>query len=101
MKEEFDSVVSVEKMQEFIWQNNKPLNYDIVHIPRTQDLPPFFVETTGLYIFKRDIIQSLKTRVGEKPLLLEISKIESIDINYPEDFEIADAVYTKMLMPLM
>jgi CMP-N-acetylneuraminic acid synthetase len=64
-------------------------------------MPPFFVETAVLYIFKRDIIQSLKTRVGEKPSLREISKIESIDINYPEDFEIADAVYTKMLTPLI
>jgi CMP-N-acetylneuraminic acid synthetase len=98
VKEEYDSVVSVEKMQEFIWQDDKPFNYDIAHIPRTQDLPPLFIETTGLYIFKRDVIQSLKTRIGKKPLLLEISKIEAIDINYPDDFEIADAVYTKMLM---
>jgi CMP-N-acetylneuraminic acid synthetase len=94
---QYDSALAVVKMQEFMWQNNRPLNYDLTHIPRTQDLPVVFVETTGLYTFTREVIQNFKTRIGRKPLLLEVGKIESIDINYPEDFTIAEAVYGGLL----
>jgi CMP-N-acetylneuraminic acid synthetase len=91
-----DSVIAVKKMQEFIWQDGKPANYDVNHIPRTQDLPPLFVETTGLYIFTGDVIRKCKSRIGERPFLLEVGKVEAVDINYPLDFEIADAIYSKM-----
>jgi CMP-N-acetylneuraminic acid synthetase len=94
----YDSVIAVEKMQEFIWKDGKPANYDINRIPRTQDLPPLFVETTGLYVFTKEVIRKFKSRIGERPFLLEVSKIEAIDINYPVDFEIADAIYSKMII---
>lgn len=91
---EYDSVLAVTKMLEFIWQDGKPVNYDTRKIPRTQDLNPYYVETTGLYIFTKNVIQERRSRIGDKPYLLEVSKIESIDINDPIDFEIADAIYT-------
>ncbi len=95
---EYDSVLAVTKMLEFIWQDGKPVNYDTRKIPRTQDLNPYYVETTGLYIFTKNVIQERRSRIGDKPYLLEVSKIESIDINDPIDFEIADAIYTHGLI---
>lgn len=88
----YDSAIAVKRMQEFIWKDQKPFNYDVNRIPRTQDLEPLFVETTGLYIFTKDVIQHKKSRIGEKPYMLEVSKYEAIDINDPEDFVIADAI---------
>lgn len=90
----FDSAFAVTKMQDFFWQNGKPVNYNPKVIMRTQDMDPFFVETTGLYIFKKNVIQELNRRIGDNPYLLEVSEIESLDIDEPEDFLIADAVYT-------
>ena len=84
-------------MLEFIWQDGQPLNYNTKKIPRTQDLKPYYVETTGLYIFTQNVIQEKKSRIGDSPYLLEVSKIESTDINDPIDFEIADAIYTNGL----
>ena len=89
---EYDSALSVKKMQEFIWQNGNAINYDTLHIPRTQDLPLLFVETTGLYIYTRDVIQQRHSRIGAHPYMVEVSKIESVDINDPVDFEIANAI---------
>lgn len=91
---EFDSALAVRKMQEFMWENNHPKNYDTLKIPRTQDLPAIYVETTGMYIFTKDVIQKRKSRIGYKPYLLEVSKLEAIDINDPVDFDIANALST-------
>lgn len=93
----YDSAVAVTKMLEFIWQDGQPLNYNTKKIPRTQDLKPYYVETTGLYIFTQNVIQEKKSRIGDSPYLLEVSKIESTDINDPIDFEIADAIYANGL----
>lgn len=88
----YDSVVAVRKIQEFIWRDGKPFNYNPEFIPRTQDLEPLYVETTGLYIFTKKVIQTKHSRIGECPFLLEVSPIEATDINNPVDFEIANAI---------
>ena len=90
---EYDSALAVTKLLEFFWQDGKPVNYDTLKIPRTQDLNPYYEETTGLYIFTKRVIQERRSRIGDKPYLLEVSKIESTDINDPIDFEIANALY--------
>lgn len=94
---EHDSALTVHKMQEFMWRDGKPMNYELSAIPRTQDLDPIFVETTGLYIYTEQLINQRNARIGDSPYLVEVSKIESIDINEPVDFEIANAVYMQGL----
>ena len=89
----YDSAFSARKLQEFIWKDGQPFNYKLDNIPRTQDLPAMFTETCGLYIYTKDVIQKFGRRIGEKPLIVEISEIESTDIDEPDDFLIADAIY--------
>lgn len=93
----YDSALSVEKMQEFMWKNNKPFNYDPVRIPRTQDLEPFFIETCGMYIYTKAVISEKHRRIGDNPYLVEVDKVESTDINNPEDFLLADAIFNSQL----
>lgn len=94
---EHDSALTVHKMQEFMWRDGMPMNYDLAEIPRTQDLEPVYVETTGLYIYKQELINQQNKRIGETPFLVEVSKIESVDINEPIDFDIANAIYMQGL----
>ena len=89
----YDSAFSARKLQEFIWKDGQPFNYELDNIPRTQDLPAMFTETCGLYIYTKDVIQKFGRRIGEKPLIVEISEIESTDIDESDDFLIADAIY--------
>lgn len=93
----YDSAIAVKKMQEFIWKDGTPFNYNPDFIPRTQDLDPLFVETTGLYIFNRNVIQKRRSRIGEKPFMLEVSPVEATDINNPIDFEIANAIHMTIM----
>ena len=97
---DFDSSFAVKKLQDFLWKDGRPFNYELDNIPRTQDLPPLFEETSGFYIYKSNIITNLNRRIGQKPFLVEVSEIESIDIDEPEDFKIADAIYNHIILEL-
>ena len=90
---EYDSALTVFRQQDFFWMDGKPWNYDTKEIPRTQDLMPLYRETTGLYIYESRLILEENRRIGEKPMLLEADWKEAVDINNPEDFVIADAIY--------
>ena len=90
---QYDSALTVRAQQEFTWFNGRPENYSLDEIPRTQDLPIRYVETTGLYVYTHDLLARTGRRVGDSPYLVPVSKIEAIDINDEEDFAIAAAVF--------
>lgn len=89
---EFDSALSVEKIQTFAWFNGKPLNYSLQHVPRTQDITPVMVETSAFYMFQREHWVKYRQRVGFRPYFAVTDRIEGVDIDNPEDFEFAEKV---------
>lgn len=91
--EGYDSAFSVCELQEFLWKDNQPFNYELKNIPRTQDLEKMYTETCGLYIFKKHLILEQDRRIGDRPFLIPVSKIEACDINTEEDFYLAEAIY--------
>ncbi|MCC8153172.1 MAG: acylneuraminate cytidylyltransferase family protein [Tannerellaceae bacterium] len=92
----YDSALAVRKIQDFVWKSGKALNYSPQNIPRTQDLEPLYIETTGLYIYTNEVISILRRRIGNRPYLIEVDEIEATDINNPIDFEIANALYMEI-----
>lgn len=97
IKKGYDSAFSAKKLQEFMWYENKPINYNPENIPRTQDLSPYYVETCGFYAFKKELITKYNRRIGANPYMVEVSEIESVDINVMSDFIIADAIYNHII----
>lgn len=95
----YDSSFAAKKIQDFLWKDGKPMNYSLDNIPRTQDLEPLFEETSGFYIYKTDVMTKLNRRIGDNPFVVEVSEIESIDIDEPDDFQIADAVFNHIILP--
>lgn len=93
---EYDSSFAAKKLQDFLWKDGKPFNYELDSIPRTQDLPVLYEETSGFYIYKNEIMTKYNRRIGEKPYIVEVGEIEGIDIDEKEDFIIADAIYNYM-----
>ena len=88
---EFDSVVLVKKDKQYLWDGEQPI-YDKYHIPNSIDLPDTIIESMGLYIMRKDAAHSLKMRYGNRPYLLEAEPIEAIDVNFPEDFVLAELI---------
>lgn len=86
-----DSSFSALKFQTFSWFKGEPLNYSLHFVPRTQDIEPVFIETSSFYIFKRELWQDSQRRIGDKPYLQIVDQIEGLDIDHPEDFEVARA----------
>ena len=95
---EYDSAFAVKKLQDFLWKDGKPFNYELNQIPRTQDLPVLYEETSGFYIYRPQVITELNRRIGNHPYMVEVSEIESVDIDEKEDFEIADAIFNHMFL---
>ena len=89
---EYDSAFCASKIQDYLWQDGEPMNFDATNLPRSQDLKPIYRETSGVYVFTRNVFQTLKRRIGKKPFIKEVSYKEAVDINNPEDFELAQAL---------
>lgn len=89
---EYDSAFSAERIQTFTWWQGEPLNYSLQNVPRTQDLEPIFVETSAFFIFGRDLWLNEHRRIGDRPYIAVTDRIESTDIDNPDDFLLAEAI---------
>lgn len=89
---EYDSAFCAQRIQTFLWKDGMPLNFDASNLPRTQDLEPIYQETSGVYVFRKEVFTSLHRRIGNKPFIKELSIKEAIDIDEENDFHIAEAM---------
>ena len=89
---EYDSAFSAERVQTFAWWQGKPLNYSLERVPRTQDLEPIYVETSAFFVFREDVWREKHRRIGERAYMAVTDRIESMDIDNPDDFLLAEAI---------
>lgn len=95
---EYDSSFTAEKIQKLLWTNdNTPFNFDPENVPRTQDLEPIFDEVSAAYVFAKKTFLKYNRRIGINPHLTIVSGVECVDIDYPEDLQIAEAVYKEII----
>lgn len=91
---EFDSLFSVKPLQARFWDAaGRPLNHDPQVLQRTQDLEPLYEENSCLYLFSRASLTSTGNRIGARPKMFVMGKIESADIDDEADFLLAEALY--------
>lgn len=90
----FDSLNSAHLIKEFLFLNNKPINYDLKKQPRSQDLPDIAALNFAINIISRDTMIECKNVVGKKPHIYLIDEIEATDIDNPIDFDFAEYVAT-------
>lgn len=93
----YDSAFGAKKIQNFMWFENKPLNFTLDNAPRTQDMKPYYCELSSPYVFTKSVFEQFHGRTGQNPYICECSEIEAIDIDYPEDFILANAVYMSLV----
>jgi len=87
---EADSLFTVDKVQtRFYRADGSPVNHDPDNLVRTQDLEPWYEENSNLYIFTRDSFAKSNARIGRKPTMYEGPAFESIDIDTPQDWDLA------------
>lgn len=88
-----DSLFTVTKMQtRFYRADGSAVNHDPKVLIRTQDLEPWFEENSCLYVFSRESFLATDARIGASPVMLETPRLESIDIDEPDDWSMAEAL---------
>lgn len=92
LNENCDSLFGVTEMhQRFFDSNRKALNHDPSRLIPTQDLPPFYMENSAIYLFKVSAFREFNTRLCPNSKMLDIPHLESIDIDTEEDLILAKA----------
>jgi CMP-N-acetylneuraminic acid synthetase len=88
-----DSVFTVNKFQtRFYRADSSAINHDPKVLLRTQDLEPWFEENSNLYVFSAASFASTQARIGQHPLMYEMGRSESVDIDDQESWYIAEAM---------
>lgn len=94
---DYDSLLSVNKIQQFLWsaKENRCVNHDRSKVkwPRTQDLELLYEINHAFYINSRANYLACHDRIGQKPYLFELNKLHSFDIDWEDDFQLAEMMY--------
>ena len=91
ISEKCDSLFSVNRFQtRFYREDVSPVNHDPLELLQTQDLEPWYEENSCLYLFTRESFYKTNARIGQQPLMFETPRTESLDIDTPEDWELAE-----------
>lgn len=97
--EQYDSLMSVTALKTFIWADNQrgphPINYDTTPLrwPRTQDLTPLYEVNSALFIVPFALARHRRDRIGERPQLFVLDRLEAADVDWEEDFLLAETLY--------
>lgn len=93
----YDSALTLYESRTYIWEriNNhrqvKPVNYDPAKRgPNQLEGWNQWIENKAVYVMKRDLLMETGCRLGGKIGFVEMSKLESIDIDLPQDLVLAE-----------
>lgn len=90
-----DSMISVRKHQGFFLKysgNGRYLEAPKAW-PRTQDVEPIFEVDSAVFICERRIMADFGLRAGERPIAFESNLWQTMDVDWPEDFEFAQKLW--------
>ena len=82
----------------FYDKDGKDMNHQRFHLIPTQDLDPIYEENSCMYLFTKEVLDKYGARIGKKAMLYPMSDIESQDIDWEDDFKIAETLF-KMFPP--
>jgi len=91
----YDSLTSVDVIKNHLWLDGKPLNYNLDNIPNSQDLPNVERLNYGISIITKESMLKNKSLIGNNPGFYELNNFESVDVDIPFDFFIAEQIYNK------
>ena len=99
LNQNYDSALTLREDRSYIWQRLdqghtvQPTNYDPKKRgPNQLEGWNQWIENKAVYAMKRDLLLETGCRLGGKIGYVEMSKLDSIDIDRPEDFQLAELV---------
>ena len=92
----YDSLMTCEYVKKFAWYGGSPMNYDLTNMPNSQDLQPIVMPTFNIMICKVDSLLKAKNVITDRCFFYEVDDLQSVEIDTPLDFEIAEFLYKKI-----
>jgi CMP-N-acetylneuraminic acid synthetase len=98
----YDSLMTTTLIHGFLWNESGPINYhrDTEKWPRTQTIPPIHEVNSGAFINSASNYRKYNDRIGQNPCLHVMDKITAYDIDWTEDFFIAESIANNGLAKL-
>lgn len=95
----YDSLVGVKELRNFLLNNEGQLinNTTSLPWPRTQDLEPLYEINHTMFLAKRCVYTEMRNRIGQRPFLYVMDEISGFDIDWPDDFTIAEILFRNKL----
>lgn len=90
-KPNYDSLFTVEVLRDYLWKD-EPLNFNVDCRTSTDSVDVYYKLTGGFFISSRDYILKNKTFIGRSPILYPVAVMEALDINYPDELELAQII---------
>jgi CMP-N-acetylneuraminic acid synthetase len=93
----YDSLIGVHPFQNFLLDSSGNVfnNTTKIQWPRTQDLEVLYEINHAVFLTSKNNYIQNGNRVGRSPFLFEMDKLHSIDVDWEDDFLIAEAIYEK------
>lgn len=97
LKKGYDSLVSVVELKNFLLNKQGKLINNTTPLlwPRTQDLFPLYEINHAMFIASKEIYVTTGNRIGKNPFLYLMNKLQSFDIDWEEDFAIAEMIFER------
>lgn len=92
MLDAYDSLMSVTKIQKFLWNRDGAVNYDRKQEkwPRTQTLSSLYEVNSAIFMAPIETYLCKQDRIGSKVYLFELTMSQAMDIDWEEDFKLAE-----------
>jgi N-acylneuraminate cytidylyltransferase len=90
-----DSINTVTEVKEFLYLENKPINFNPSKAPNSQDLREVTKLNFAVNILSTEDMFKRKTLVGRKPIFYKLDDIEGYDINTNFEFDFAEYLFKK------
>ena len=86
----------------FLWNDKGPLNYDrkIEKWPRTQTLAPLHEVNSAVFLASANVYSRHLDRIGNRPYLYPLDRFIGHDIDWEEDFLMAEQLLVSKLVSL-
>ena len=69
------------------------MNHNRFKLIPTQELDPIYEENSCMYLFTKESILKHNARIAKNAFLYKMSDIESTDIDWPDDFNLAEILH--------
>ena len=91
----FDSSMSVLSCKKHCYVDRSPINFMNGTWPKTQDLKCVHQSNSAFFVYKNHLLNE-NIHISSNPYFVECGEIESIDIDYPSDFEYATYIVERI-----